>query len=472
MQTVRASPDFNEWRANARRLLQCGVAPTDVHWIDSTDSEQSLLLFEDDSARAAPSPLKTVAVPPAFLTQARSCVLHRDPDRWAILYRLLWRLTHGEPHLLEIGSDEDVHRLHIYEKAVRRDCHKMTAFVRFREIKTEQGSHFVAWYQPDHYIVERTAPFFVERFNTMDWSILTPDRCAHFVGGELSFSIGESKPLPADDAMESLWRTYYASIFNPARLKIKAMKKELPVRFWENLPEADLIPALIENATRRATAMISDQPEIVPTASAFLPETHSLPALRNAAHHCEGCELYKPATQTVFGEGRADASIFFIGEQPGDQEDLAGKPFVGPAGKLFDQALAEVGIDRAETYVTNAVKHFRFEQRGKRRLHSKPSARHIHACKPWLNAEIGIVKPAILVCLGATAAQALLGPAFKITNQRGTLQQSAHNIPAIATYHPSALLRVSDRTRYDVMWSELVSDLAKAKQYAGEQRRD
>lgn len=342
----------------------------------------------------------------------------------------------------------------------------MTAFVRFKEIQTERGPHFVAWYQPDHYIVKRIAPFFVERFNTMDWSILTPDLCAHFLQGDLTFSPGEAKPLPADDAMESLWRTYYASIFNPARLKIKAMKKELPVRFWENLPEAELIPTLIENATRRATSMIADQPETVPTAAPFLPSTHSLSAMRKAAQHCEGCELYKHATQVVFGEGRKEAAIFFIGEQPGDQEDLAGKPLVGPAGKLLDKAFTEVGIDRANAYVTNAVKHFRFEQRGKSRLHSKPSARHIHACRPWLEAEIQIVKPAILVCLGATAAQAILGPAFKITTGRGTLMKSAHDIRTIATYHPSALLRVPDRERYASMWSEFVSDLEKANKYA------
>src|SRR5262245_1138934 len=158
---------------------------------------------------------------------------------------------------------------------------------------------------------------------------------------------------------------------------------------------------------------------VYPTAEPFLPKKLSFPALRDAAKSCEGCDLYTHATQTVFGEGPADARVMFVGEQPGDQEDKAGKPFVGPAGAMLDKALEKVGIDRSLVYVTNAVKHFKFEQRGKRRIHSKPSARQVAACKPWLKAEVEVVRPDVLVALGATAAQAIFGSSFKVTQRRG-----------------------------------------------------
>src|SRR4051812_44800510 len=156
-----------------------------------------------------------------------------------------------------------------------------------------------------------------------------------------------------------------------------------------------------------------------PTAEPFLPKRVSLPALREASKSCEGCGLYKHAAQTVFGEGPVDARVMFVGEQPGDQEDVAGKPFVGPSGKMLDTFMDKVGIDRGVVYVTNAVKHFKFEVRGKRRIHAKPSAREVTACKPWLKAEVECVKPDVIVALGATAAQAIMGPKFKVTQSRG-----------------------------------------------------
>ncbi len=182
------------------------------------------------------------------------------------------------------------------------------------------------------------------------------------------------------------------------------------------------------------------------SAGDFLPSRRSLPQLRSAADTCRGCDLYCNATQTVFGEGSRDAFVIFVGEQPGDQEDLAGKPFVGPSGRYLDEVLEEVGIDRKhDVYVTNAVKHFKFEQRGKRRLHSKPSARQVAACRPWLEAEIKVVKPSIIVCLGATAAQSLFGASFRLTKHMGEIIADQPWAPwMMATYHPSALLRMPD----------------------------
>jgi DNA polymerase len=199
-----------------------------------------------------------------------------------------------------------------------------------------------------------------------------------------------------------------------------------------------------------------------PSAEAFLPERLSLPSLREAAKGCRGCPLYKNATQTVFGEGPKSASLIFVGEQPGDQEDLAGKPFVGPAGKVLADTLELVGIERSEVYVTNAVKHFKWEPRGTRRIHSKPNSREMAACKPWLTAELQVVKPKMLVCLGATAAQDLFGPKFKITKERGKVFEDTQFAPKVmATIHPSAILRMPDHDAREEARRQFREDLEK-----------
>jgi uracil-DNA glycosylase len=201
------------------------------------------------------------------------------------------------------------------------------------------------------------------------------------------------------------------------------------------------------------------------SAADFLPPTRTLPALRQAAAECRGCGLYRNATQTVFGEGPAPARLILVGEQPGDQEDRAGHPFVGPSGRLLDEALAEAGIDRGSTYVTNAVKHFKFvrQELTRRRLHKKPAAGEVRACRPWLEEEIKVVGPALIVALGSTAAQALLGPAFRVTRERGRVVESA-NGPVLATVHPSAILRAPGETRA-AEWRAFVRDLTEAARW-------
>jgi DNA polymerase len=194
------------------------------------------------------------------------------------------------------------------------------------------------------------------------------------------------------------------------------------------------------------------------TAAAYLPDRITLPALRDAAAVCHGCDLWRAATQTVFGEGVREADVMFVGEQPGDQEDQQGRPFVGPAGRLLDKALEEVGIDRTHVYVTNAVKHFKWQPRGKRRIHQKPSWAEMTACRPWLEAELDAVKPRVLVALGATAAQSLLGKQFRVTKQRGELVDSPLAEYVTATIHPSAILRAEDR---DAEYAGFVDDLEK-----------
>jgi uracil-DNA glycosylase len=203
----------------------------------------------------------------------------------------------------------------------------------------------------------------------------------------------------------------------------------------------------------------------VETAEPFVPERPTLPKLRDAAAGCTACPLHLTGTQTVFGEGSPGAAILFVGEQPGDREDREARPFVGPAGRLLDQALEEVGIDRKLAYVTNAVKHFKWTPRGKRRIHAKPNWSEIAACRPWLDAEVAVVRPSVIVCLGATAAQALLGRDFRVTRQRGEVVDSGYDgIPAIATVHPSSILRAEDEDREREL-AAFVEDLAAIKRF-------
>ena len=199
------------------------------------------------------------------------------------------------------------------------------------------------------------------------------------------------------------------------------------------------------------------------------PDTTNWSALREAAKDCEACHLYKRATQTVFGEGPKGATMMLVGEQPGDYEDVAGKPFVGPAGKIMDQALEEAGIDRTKVYVTNAVKHFKWEPRGKRRIHQKPNSREIAACRPWLEAELRIVKPKLVVAMGATAAQTIFGPAFRVTRERGKVLSSKLAPRVLATVHPSSLLRQPDEASREREYKRFVSDLRAALHATGEE---
>ena len=211
----------------------------------------------------------------------------------------------------------------------------------------------------------------------------------------------------------------------------------------------------------RATASSRMPEESVGTSGTLIPARPTIKKLQEAARNCRACPLWKTGTQTVFGEGSRHANVIFVGEQPGNDEDLAGKPFVGPAGKLLDKALVEAGIDRDEVYVTNTVKHFKWEPKGKRRIHKKPSGREIAACRPWLEAELEVLKPKVLVCLGATAAQALLGKEFRVSRQRGEFVESDLAEHAVATVHPSSILRAPDEKTRHAEMARFIADLKK-----------
>ncbi len=462
--------DFDDWRRKARRCLRDGIPPEEVRFT-SEDEDQPILDLPDDTASQEHEPVPPgmfPRVPAAFIETARSAACHTDRGRWDLLYRILWRLTHGEPELLDVAVDDDVHRLHLMERAVSRDAHKAKAFVRFRRIDGEHGDEYVAWHRPDHRILKLVAPFFSRRFPEMHWSILTPEESVRWDGKELHYGPGvPAGEAPDDDALEGLWKTYYGSIFNPARIKLKAMKREMPMRHWATLPETQVIPQLLMDAPARVAAMHKATAHKPRSAADFLPEQKTLKTLEAAAKHCEGCELHQHATQTVFGEGSKTARIILVGEQPGDQEDLQGHPFVGPAGKVLDESLEEAGIDRGDVYVTNAVKHFHWEPRGERRLHKKPPARAMAACKPWLEAEVAVLKPDVIVCLGATAAQSVVGREARITVDRGKILPSPLCEQTVMTWHPSAILRAPDATAREKMRAELVHDLKTAARAIG-----
>lgn len=456
--------DFDEWREAARGLLASGVAPVQVEWRDRQEEQG----FDFDGACGAESAAGAAAevlqptVPKGFIELAQAVICHSDPARYAVLYRLLWRLQ-ADRRLLELASDAEVARAQLMAKSVRRDAHKMTAFVRFKEVpgasSPGERRRFAAWFEPDHHIVARVAPFFRRRFCDMDWLIATPKGAACWDGSLLQVdAVPRRKPDLADEADE-LWRTYYASIFNPARLKVKAMQAEMPKKYWRNLPEAALIPGMIANAEARMQEMArkaATEPQPyhhrIRDAAARAPRQASAPAgtlaaLNAEAMACTRCPLHARATQTVFGEGPQDAAVMVVGEQPGDVEDLAGRPFVGPAGKVFDAALAAAGIDRGGLYLTNAVKHFKYEPRGKRRIHQRPNSGEVQHCRFWLSREIELVQPKLVVAMGATALSALTETRHKLADIRGEPIAMKDGRTLFVTVHPSYLLRIPDEAR-------------------------
>lgn len=452
MVALSGETDFNGWRDAARRLALNEVPPQSVDWRVGTTDE----LFAYGTPLPDAPAGRQFTVPREFVERAEAVICHSDPERFAVLYRLLWRLRRNHD-LLRIATDTDVIRLQRMEKSVRRDIHKMRAFVRFVEIREGDDVRYAAWFEPEHFIVERNAPFFIRRFTGMHWTILTPYASADWDGEKLTIRPGATRAdVPARDATEDLWRTYFSNIFNPARLKVKAMQAEMPKKYWRNLPEASLIPELIRGADKSARTMIEKLPTSPAAHHAKVQEQYwmkttepeeektaeSLTELGAQAETCRRCPLWQNATQTVFGEGRQEARVVFVGEQPGDQEDIAGKPFVGPAGRLLDSILEEADIDRTKVYVTNAVKHFKFEPRGKRRIHSKPNAGEVRACHWWLGQELDLIKPDVVVALGATAAQSLLGKQVPITKMRGSTVEDDKGQKIFITVHPSYLLRI------------------------------
>jgi DNA polymerase len=454
--------DLDGFRTAVRRLIAADVAPENVIWSDGGD----LFGTEDDLPDTQP-----VALPRSIAELIALVVCHNDPERYALLYQLIWRVLHRERALPEIASDPLVHRLSLMAKTIRRDIHKMHAFLRFREVQDPDGAErYIAWFEPEHYILEAAAPFFVTRFRNFVFSILTPLGSLHWDRATLTAGPPARRAdAPAGDPLEAAWRSYYESIFNPARVNPKAMLGHMPKKYWRNLPETQAVASLVQQAPERMRAMIEkeaampskrDPEKAVAAMGDQDPKT--LKALNKLIAAAE--PLVPGADHAVLGEGPEGAEIAFVGEQPGDQEDRAGKPFVGPAGKLLDQAMEDAGIDRKQVYVTNAVKHFKFEQRGKKRIHQKPTMGEVKRYRWWLMKELDLVHPKLVVALGGTAAAALVGKAVSVTKERG--KASFENRPGYITVHPSYLLRIPDADAKDEAYKEFVADLKKIRALA------
>ena len=259
MRSVPTPSGFADWRSVARGLLENEVHPRDVIW--QKELEEGMLFL---SPKPEPVTSGLLKVPAAFMSIAQTACCHRSGDQWSLLYSVLWRLVHGERHLLSIASDVEIHRVQGMVKHINRDCHKMHAFVRFRKVgeSLETGrEQFVSWFEPEHRIVRLNASFFRKRFTNMDWSILTPDECMHWDGEEIQYTPGVDKSqAPDSDALEDLWKSYYKSIFNVARVKIKAMQSEMPKKYWKNLPEAELIESLITHSNQKVHEMLAKTP--------------------------------------------------------------------------------------------------------------------------------------------------------------------------------------------------------------------
>lgn len=460
-----AADGYEAWRDHARRLIAASVPPETTAWRERRATPD---LFAEEPS-ALPRTRRAILVPKAFPSLAERVSCHRDPRRFELLYRLLWRLQ-SERSLLQIGSDADVALACDMARAVRRDMHKMKAFVRFRRVRNTTIEAYVAWFEPEHHIVKAVAPFFMRRFTGMRWSILTPETSAHWDGEALAYGPGAARrDCPDEDALEAYWCTYYASIFNPARLKVDAMRAEMPRKYWRNLPESRLIPALVRDGEkaqrrpppgRRPGADGARQWIRMDMSEQAAPQT--LDELATCLEACRRCPIGEQATRAVPGEGPHDAGLVLVGEQPGDREDLTGRPFVGPAGRVLDDALEAAGIARESVFVTNAVKHFKFRLKGKRRLHQKPDAGEIDHCRWWLGLELQMVRPRAVIALGATAARSLLGRPVTIGEHRGQALSLDDGTPVWITVHPSYVLRQRDDAVREREMGRFVADLRSA----------
>ncbi len=493
--TVRLASvvDWAGFARAVRALRADGVAPEHVRWrVDGDDAGTPDLFESGDERRAgALSGDAAMSLPRSFVDAAREVFLHADPRRLPLIHRLAARIA-DDARAWADPLHEDRLQFERLLREVRREIHKMHAFVRFTSLEVPElavvgddaagdgvaspaAVRHVAWFEPGHHVLEAAAPFFARRFATMRWAILTPRASVEWDGHALSFGPGARREdAPAADAGEALWLAYYRSIFNPARVKVAMMKKEMPVRFWKNLPEAAAVPELLAHASRREQRMVDDGGVARLRRRGQLAATDAMPAstavpmsldsLARQAARCRDCPGADAATQTVFGEGEAGARVMLVGEQPGDHEDLRGKPFQGPAGRLLREAIAEFGWPVAALYLTNAVKHFHHELRGKRRIHKTPGQREAMACLHWLEAEIEAVRPQAIVALGATAVRSLLGNDVALTANEGLWLARPDGTPVLVCLHPAAILR-AEPARQPAMRQRWMASLARADRY-------
>ena len=420
---------WNEWRRAARAFVLGGVAPADLLW----------------SVGGVGDPMPDAdggfTLPKSLVLLAAQAFQAREPERFGLLYTLVWRAHHGtlDPHDL---GDPDLRLTRQWALAVRADAHRMRTHTRFLRITDDGRPHFLGWYAPEHFVLEANARLMARRDPGACFTLVTPDGTAHAALGGLRFGLGLRDPGD-DETLAAWWDAHRDAVLAGAH-------------DGGGLPEAEML----DEAPRPL-----DQPPLGPVVLTA-GQTSASGAIARKARACDRCALHRPATQTVAGEGPVGARLMFVGEQPGDQEDTIGRPFVGPAGQLLDAALEEAGIDRREIYITNAVKHFKFNRRGTRRIHESPSPAEIEVCRFWLDQETSALNPALIVLLGGSAGRAVLGRPVGVTRERGRPFALADGRTAFLTVHPSFLLRQTDEQARDREYAAFVRDLRAARALA------
>ena len=488
---------YAAWRKQALRALAAGWPPESLTWIasdagsagapaqttldyaqdgvrpgDSTPASTDEAHAEDSGIDSSNAAAPTVRISRELSDLLRDAAHFRSPQRWAFLYRVLWRWCHGEREVAS-AADEDGAQLHAMAKSVRRAQHDMIAYVRFRRrdmVGDERPApEYVAWYEPDHDVLAYAAEHFARRMGVTTWCIGTPHGAALWDGQTLQYALapGDAAAIARDagaDPVEALWRAYYRHIFNPARLNESALRQHMPVRFWKGLPEGSLIPAMVAEARSGArrvaqTHAIGTMPgkPIVMDAARAQPVRETPSSL----DQCRRCDLWRHATQAVPGLGPEDARVMVVGEQPGDHEDLSGKAFVGPAGQVLDMAMARATVQRDTGFLTNAVKHFKWVAQGKRRMHKTPGQLEMDACSHWLEQEIAHVRPVVIVTLGATALNAVLGRKVRMQDYMDE-PLALDGMWLVATWHPSYALRLKDAGAHETVVAAIADSLATA----------
>jgi len=413
--------DWQGWRQAARQLVLAGIEPGDVTW--------------HVGGRADPLPEASGSfnLPRSLVDLAAVALQAREPERFGLLYSLVWRTHAGETVPTD---DPDLSLARRFALSVRADAHRMRTNIRFMRVGDGRSARYLGWFTPLHLVLPANAQLMAKRFPDLTWSIVTPDGSAHWDGSRLLFGDG-LRQAQDDDTLLAWWDEHHSRVLDNATE-------------GTSVPEAEAVDEAPRSPDRPALGPIVTTSELEP----------ALVKASTESWGCRRCQLYEPATQPVFGEGPLGASVMFVGEQPGDQEDVIGRPFVGPAGQIMDRAMEEAGIDRRQVYVTNAVKHFKFTPRGKRRIHQTPEVPEIRACSFWLDVEKVQVRPKLLVAMGGTAARAVFGRAVTITRERGRAITMEDGQRVFVTVHPSYLLRIPDAAAKAAAYRDFVADLA------------
>ena len=472
--TLAAEDDFDGWRDAARDLAEAGVPPGAVVWlVDGGPGD----LFSVEGVQPQGA---SFAVPRTFIDLAKSAVCHSDPERFALLYALLWKLRTNRA-AMEDRADPLLHRIDRLAKEVRRDVHKMHAFIRFREVEQPDGStRFIAFFEPEHHIVRHTAGFFVRRFSNMRWSILTPELSIHWDGETLTEGPGAVRAdAPGGDPLEAMWKTYYASIFNPARLKVGAMLKEMPKKYWRNMPETSLVQPLIASARARELEMIDRAAAKSGLKNALEAEHRVEPggnlraswdALIKEARGCNRCDLYKHATQTVFGEGpwMRDRIRWRAARRPGGLGRSPVRRACGPGVRRRARESRNCSLGRLRHQCGQALQvraerqEAHPQQAGRGRDRGLPLVD-----RPGARAD----RPPITVALGATAARSIFDKVVTIGRVRGSPLPLADGGECWMTVHPSFLLRIPEPDRRTEERGRFVDDLKRIRDRAEELAR-